>query len=148
MERKQLPSVHRPITPHCAPCAARDENIIPFFPSLNQIQIPPTSHIAIYEHPKMRLRCGQKNGSYYNKHSPHSNIKLRIFNIIRNPLRWKANSSSCNAHQIPFRTIKPYREQMSYHHTLFMASAHLNFLNQYKDYSSYPIQDCDREMLD
>ena len=49
VERKQLSSVHRPITPHCAPCAARDGSIIPFFPSPNQIQVPPTSHIAICE---------------------------------------------------------------------------------------------------
>ena len=49
VERKQLPSVHRPITPHCAPCAARDGNIIPFFPSLNQIQVRRSSHIAICE---------------------------------------------------------------------------------------------------
>ena len=68
VERKQLPSVHQPITPHCAPCAARDGSIIPFFPSPNQIQVPPTSHIAICEvDPQMRLRCGRNRAlsNYY-----------------------------------------------------------------------------------
>ena len=112
-----------------------------------------------WREPQQVRRIPLRYGLYYTKISQikgritiktlssNKNEKMCIFDIIRNPLRWQVRSPSRNSHQIPFGAIKPYREQMSYHHTLFMALGHLNFQDQCRDYSSYPIQDCDREML-
>ena len=99
VERKQLPSVHRPITPHCAPWAARDENIIPFFPSLNQIQVQlEFTHffrlLAFYSKTTKKATFFWRFSVEYRLHKKNNQKKCRTMNDTKIASKAKAQLSN------------------------------------------------------